>query len=127
MIRRILIAFMLLVSSSNVFALTDTPLSPPTPPNEGSEIELNKTTENNQKTHRKPAFIPVHAYFTPETRMISIDCPDYYEGEAMIIYNDVIIDFSNEINTTFILPSTPGKYYLKITTESWEATGVVEI
>ena len=127
MIRKLILFFALLVSFPNVFALADTPPTTSSTSSESSEIVLDTKTNKGDKTHRKPAFIPVHAYFTPETRTISFDCPDYYEGEAMIIYNDVIIDFSNEINTTFVLPSTPGKYYLKITTESWEATGVVEI
>lgn len=126
MIRKLILFFALLLSFPNVFALVDIPPTTSSTSSESSEIDLVNNSHNN-KTHRKPAFIPVHAYFTPETRMISIDSPDYYEGEAMIIYNDAIIDFSNEINTTFVLPSTHGKYYLKITTESWEATGVVEI
>ena len=126
MIRKLILFFALLVSFPNVFAFADTPPTTSSTSSESSEIDLVNNSHDN-KTHRKPAFIPVHAYFTPQTRTVSIDCPDFYDGEAMIIYNDVIIDFSNEINTTFVLPSTPGKYYLKITTESWEATGVVEI
>ena len=98
------------------------------PPTADAGIPLDvKSNKNTNTTHRAPLHLSLYAWYNQQENTVGIECPDFYEGEAMIIYNDVIIDFSNEINTTFVLPSTPGKYYLKITSENWEATGVVEI
>lgn len=117
----IILAVVSLLSLST-FAAQDNPPSEST----GIDLDIDGKSETT-KTHRAPLHLSLYAWYNQQENTVGIECPDFYEGEAMIIYNDVIIDFSNEINTTFILPSTPGKYYLKITTESWEATGAVEI
>ena len=92
MIRKLILFFALLVSFPNVFAFADTPPTTSSTSSESSEIVLDTKTNKGDKTHRKPAFIPVHAYFSPETRMISIECLDNYEGEVYLDCDGVTID-----------------------------------
>lgn len=126
MIRKLILFFALLVSFPNVFAFADTPPTTSSTSSESSEIDLVNNSHDN-KTHRKPAFIPVHAYFTPETRMISIECLDNYEGEVFLIRDGVTIDYSPMINTTFNLPEYNGLYTIIIESETWTARGSVSL
>ena len=80
----------------------------------------------NPTVHRAPMRIYVEAWYDATSDSIII----LYDGEAtgeVCLYKDgMLVDNSTEINTTFTVHES-GSYAIEIITESWSATGNIEI
>lgn len=76
--------------------------------------------------HRAPMRICVDAYYDALSGSISIIYDGEAEGEVNLYSDGVLIDSSSEISTTFLI-SDSGVYTIEIVTESWTATGSIEI
>ena len=70
--------------------------------------------------------ICVDAYYDALSGSISIIYDGEAEGEVNLYSDGVLIDSSSEISTTFLI-SDSGVYTIEIVTESWTATGSIEI
>ena len=80
----------------------------------------------NPTVHRSPMRIPVEAWYDAAAETISILYYGDETGEANLYLNGQLIESSSEINTTFSA-SKSGFYTIEITTDSWTATGTIEI
>lgn len=80
----------------------------------------------NPKPHRSPMCIPVEAWYDATAETISIQYYGDAKGEANLYLNGQLIESSSDINTTFTV-SEAGFYTIEIMTESWTATGNIEI
>lgn len=80
----------------------------------------------NPTIHRAPMHIPVEAWYDAEADTISIIYYGEDEGEVNLYREGQLIDSSSEISTTFSI-SESGFYTIEINTDSWTATGSLEI
>lgn len=80
-----------------------------------------------QQPHRAPLRINVEAVYDSEANAISVLFDGEAQGEAFLYLGEELVGYSNEINSTFQLPSAHGLYTIEIETESWTATGQLEI
>ena len=80
----------------------------------------------NPTVHRAPMRICVEAWYDTASDSIII----LYDGEAggeVCLYKDgMLVDNSAEINTTFTVHES-GFYTIEISSESWSATGSIEL
>lgn len=76
----------------------------------------------NQKRHRAPMHVNIDAFYDSMSRTISIVYGGDAEGEVFLYLNGAIVDYSPEINTTFMI-SAPGLYEIEVVSESWTANG----
>ena len=92
-------------------------------------IAINTLPDNTKPKppiHRSPMRIPVEAWYEADTETISIIYYGDATGEANLYLNGQLIESSSNINTTFTV-SEAGFYTIEIMTESWTATGNIEI
>lgn len=89
-------------------------------------VTLPRDNENNQTVHRAPMRIPLEVWYDAVVSTIFITYNGDLGGEVLIYRDGQLIDRSPEINTTFqVLES--GLYVIEINTDSWTATGSLEI
>ena len=82
--------------------------------------------DTNPTVLRAPMHIPVEAWYDAEADTISIIYYGEDEGEVNLYRDGQLIDSSSEISTTFSI-SESGFYTIEINTDSWTATGSLEI
>lgn len=92
----------------------------------GMEVHRN---QNNPSTtvHRAPMNIVIDAIYNPETNSIEITYNGDFDGEVFIYQNNDIIEYRNEINSSFILPSTSGLFQIEIISDNWTASGSINL
>lgn len=76
--------------------------------------------------HRAPMRIPVEAWYDTATETISILYFGEATGEANLYKDGLLIERSFDINTTFAV-SEAGFYTIGIMTDSWTASGSINI
>ena len=116
-----IVAFMALTLPMSVHASDDK--STPQPITLSSHADNNKP---NPKPRRAQMRIPVEAWYEADTETISIIYYGDATGEVNLYLNGQLIESSFDINTTFTV-SEAGFYTIEIKTESWTATGSIEI
>lgn len=93
---------------------------------ENIELELEKKTEDTPiGPHRAPAYMNIDAYYNPGSHIIDICYYGECSGEVFLYRNNILVDYTPELNTSFQL-TTPGLYKVVIIEESWVATGVIK-
>lgn len=80
----------------------------------------------NPKPLRAPIYIHIEAWYDAALGTISINYAGEAEGEVNLYCNGELVATSNDINSTFMV-SESGLYTVEILTESWIATGTIEI
>lgn len=75
---------------------------------------------------RAPMRICVEAWYDATSSTLSIIYGGEAEGEVALYRDSELIDSSSEISTTFHI-SESGFYTIEINTETWTATGDIEI
>ena len=76
--------------------------------------------------HRAPMQINIEAWYEAALGTISINYAGETEGEVNLYCNGELVATSPDINSTFMLAES-GFYTIEILTESWIATGTIEI
>ncbi|MDE6480603.1 MAG: hypothetical protein K2L45_10065 [Muribaculaceae bacterium] len=76
--------------------------------------------------HRSPMRICIDAYYDAFSRTITIGYVGEATGEVHLYRDDLLIEYSNEINTTFMVLES-GCYTIEIVTDSWSAIGNIDI
>lgn len=89
----------------------------------GMEVVIKK---NPATIHRAPMHINIEAWYDAALGTISINYAGEAEGEVNLYCNGELVATSNDINSTFMV-SESGLYTVEILTESWIATGTIEI
>ena len=87
---------------------------------------LPKDIVPNPKPFRSPMRIPVGAWYNATAETISIIYYGEASGEVNLYQDGQLIDSSSEINSTFQI-SESGFYSIEINTDSWTATGGIQI
>lgn len=94
-----------------------------------SPIPIKIDRKNNSSTShrdRAPLRVSLDVSYEPEEQIIEVNC-DNWDGEVYL-YNssNTVVDYSPMINCTFSIAKQPSStYFIVITTETWEATGVI--
>lgn len=81
---------------------------------------------SNHKIHRLPLRINIEAYYDIESNSIDIIYNGELTGEVFLYVNDIFADYNGEINSSFLVRTT-GIYKIEIHTETWIATGQIQI
>lgn len=87
---------------------------------------MTQTSKRPTKTHRSPIRIDIEAYYNEEVGSLYIIYVGEAVGEVYIYRNDNAIGYDSELNTSFQI-SAPGLYRIEIITETWTATGYIQI
>lgn len=92
----------------------------------GMEVHSN---QNNSSTtvHRSSMNIAIDVIYYPETNTIEISYNGDFNGEVYLYKDNDIIEWGNEINTSFQLPSAYGLYRIEIITDNWIALGYIQL
>lgn len=77
--------------------------------------------------HRAPMRISIEAWYNAESNTIDITYDGEAEGEVFLYLNGNILDYSPEINSSLILPYSPGLYTIEIVSETWRAEGCIQL
>lgn len=77
-------------------------------------------------THRTPIHIALVSYYDAESQTVTINYDGEASGEVFLYYNDTLIGYETEINSSFQV-SMNGLYKIEILTESWSAEGYFEL
>lgn len=83
-------------------------------------------TESNPTIHRAPMRTYVEGYYDAWTQTITIQYDGEATGEVHLYRDEIFVDSSCEINTTFMLIES-GFYTIEIITDSWSAIGSIDI
>lgn len=94
--------------------------------NTGIMLKIYKVKEK-VKPHRAPMKIDLVGLYDEDTHNLSIVYDGEAEGEVFVYLGDSLVGYSNEINSTIVIPGTPGAYSVEIITESWTALGAIEL
>ena len=90
-------------------------------------LEVRQTKEQATMVHRAPMRINVEAWYDAETNSIDISFDGEADGEVFLYLNGNILDYSPEINSSLMLPHSPGLYTIEIVSETWGAEGSIQL
>lgn len=80
----------------------------------------------NSTRHRAPMRINIEAFYDSDNQTINIIYDGEADGEVLLYLNESVIDYSSEINTSFLI-STAGIYKIEIIGETWVAIGYIRL
>lgn len=90
-------------------------------------LEIRKKDSCPSTPFRSPMHINIDALYNSDTHSLSIIYDGEAEGEVFVYLGDSLVGYSNEIDSTIVIPSIPGAYSVEIITESWTALGAIEL
>lgn len=90
------------------------------------KLEIRQTKETPTHMHRAPMFVDIEAYYNEEEGTLEICYDGDATGETFLYLNGNVVGYDSEINTSFQI-STPGLYKIEVISESWVATGYIEL
>lgn len=92
-------------------------------------IKLEITQYGTHKTgvHRAPMHVSIEAFYNAENNSIDISYDGEAEGEVFLYLNGNILDYSPEINSSLMLPHSPGLYTIEIVSDTWGAEGCIQL
>ena len=76
---------------------------------------------------RAPMHITIDVWFDTDTNTFTVSYDGEATGEVTVYRNGEIVASDTEINTVLTVDGTPGLYTIEIVTESWTATGSLEL
>lgn len=89
------------------------------------ELEFHRI-QNKPTILHAPMRINIEAYYNNQSGVLDICYDGEAMGETFLYLNDNIIEYDSEINSSFQI-STPGLYKIEIITETWIATGYIQL
>ena len=89
-------------------------------------LEFHNISNNSTVIHRAPMHINIEAWYDAALGTISINYAGETEGEVNLYCNGELVATSGDINATFMVAES-GLYTVEILTDSWIATGTIEI
>ncbi len=90
------------------------------------KLEIRQTKETPTHMHRAPMFIDIEAYYNEEEGTLEICYDGEATGETFLYLNGNAVGYDSEINTSFQI-SSPGLYRIEVISESWIATGYLQL
>lgn len=125
--KRLLILFLVcfpLIASVDTYASDDTPDSDTTE----VEIEVISTDSGTKGDRpRAPRYIDIEVFYCERANLIIINYRGEDNGEVYIYKDNIIVGYSSEINTSILLPADKGTYKIEIITDTWIASGYLDI
>ena len=90
------------------------------------KLEISQKKNPATTVPRIPMYIDIEAFYDSESQSISVCYYGESEGEVYIYLNETVVGYDSEINTSFQI-SSPGLYNIEVTSESWIATGYLQL
>ena len=90
------------------------------------KLEISQKKDPVTSIHRIPMHIDIEAFYDPESQTISVCYDGDGEGEVYLYLNENVVGYDSEINTSFQI-SSPGLYKIEVISESWIATGYIQL
>ncbi len=90
-------------------------------------LKFQNNNGTNPKPQRAPMHIDIQVYYNAEYNTIEISSDDDVDGEVFLYHNGNVVGYSEELNTTILIPATPGLYKILIHGESWIAEGYLHV
>lgn len=89
-------------------------------------LEIRPKKDPVTSIHRTPMYIDLEAFYDSESQTVSVCYDGESEGEVYLYLSENVVGYDPEINTSFQITS-PGFYKIEIISESWIATGYLQI
>lgn len=97
---------------------------------ETTQVNVVVERKSNNKENgfdRAPMRVPVEIFYDSECSTVTVIGPDV-DGTVRIINGDSVIDETDCINASFLLPaSLTGRLTILVETEYWTATGILNL
>lgn len=93
----------------------------------GLEISQTGKTGTTSNRDRAPMHINIDVWFDSDTNTFTVSYDGEAMGEVTVCRNGDDVASDTEINTVLTVDGTPGLYTIEIVTESWTATGSLEL
>lgn len=90
------------------------------------KLEISQKKDPATTVPRIPMHIDIEAFYDSESQTISVCYDGEGEGEAYLYLNENVVGYDSEINTSFQITS-PGLCKIEIISESWIATGYIQL
>ena len=90
------------------------------------DIHRKANPNKNTSVDRAPMYIDLEAFYDSESQTISVCYDGECEGEVYLYLNETVVGYDSEINTSFQI-SSPGLYKIEVISESWIATGYIQL
>lgn len=90
------------------------------------DIHRKANPNKNTSVNRVPIHIDLEAFYDSESQTISVCYDGESEGEVYLYLNENVVGYNSEINTSFQI-SSPGLYKIEVISESWIATGYIQL
>lgn len=71
--------------------------------------------------------VDIDAYYYADTNTIEIYCDEDISAEVKLYLDDILIDYSPEVNAIFEIPGECGTYKIEVTGSSWISIGYMVI
>ena len=89
-------------------------------------LEVRQTKGSGSRMHRAPMRINIEAYYNEVDGTLDICYDGEAVGEVYLYLNDTIVGYDSEINTSFPISSSD-LYKIEIISETWVATGYIQL
>lgn len=89
-------------------------------------LEVRQTKAPSGRVHRAPMRINIEAYYNEADGTLEICYDGEAVGEVYLYLNDTIVGYDSEINTSFPISSSD-LYKIEIISETWVATGYIQL
>lgn len=89
-------------------------------------LEVRQTKGSTTHMHRAPMRINIEAYYNEVDGTLEICYDGEAVGEVYLYLNDTIVGYDSEINTSFPISSSD-LYKIEIISETWVATGYIQL
>lgn len=90
------------------------------------DIHRKANPNKNTSVDRAPMYIDLEAFYDSESQTINVCYDGEIEGEVYLYLNENVVGYDSEINTSFQI-SSPGLYKIEVISESWIATGYIQL
>lgn len=89
-------------------------------------LEVRQTKGSGSRMHRAPMRINIEAYYNEVDGTLDICYDGEAVGEVFLYLDDTIVGYDSEINTSFPISSSD-LYKIEIISETWVATGYIQL
>lgn len=90
-------------------------------------LEIRKKDLCPSTPFRSPFHITIEALYNVEYHNLSIIYEGEADGEVFVYLGESLVGYSNEINSTILLPGISGTYTIDVISGSWTAHGAIEL
>lgn len=97
-----------------------------TPPSQPVGLEFHRFNNPGNGPHRAPFSLNISVFFDSDLNLLEVLSDDDISAEVFLYLNDVLINYSSQLNTSFQITNIQGLYKIVIMGDSWEAVGYLQ-